>query len=152
LVDELGRRTESVYDYSGYGRLQQIVLPDPDGAAGSQTSPITKYQYDAVGNIVEIIDPRNFTTSRAYDKRNRIVEETDGAGSVRRSIYDAAGQMVAVIDPRGFAAHAHYDDRGRVILERLTATCEAVACRRSTFSPKRVLSWWRKRRAGGRVA
>ncbi|MCI0333620.1 MAG: NucA/NucB deoxyribonuclease domain-containing protein [Planctomycetes bacterium] len=117
--DELGRRTESIYDYNAYGRLTQSVAPDPDGIVTDQSSPITEFQYDAVGNVVAVIDPRGFTTSREYDSRHRIVAETDGVGAVRKSIYDIAGQMVASVDPRGFAASTRYDDRGRVVLERL---------------------------------
>jgi YD repeat-containing protein len=115
--DELHNRSETVYDE--YGRVAKIIAPDPDGPVNEQLSPISEFQYDAVGNVVAVVDPRGFTTHREYDLRNRLVTETDATGAVRRSIYDAAGQMVASIDPRGFAASTRYDDRGRIVRQQL---------------------------------
>src|SRR5262249_1865345 len=50
---EGGRRTE--YEYDERRRLKTITLPDPDGPAepngqGSQSAPVTRFDYDAANN------------------------------------------------------------------------------------------------------
>ncbi len=52
--------------YTG-ARLTSVTSPDPDGAAGPLTSPVTGYAYDTAGRLTEITDPRNFRTTFAYN-------------------------------------------------------------------------------------
>lgn len=113
--NELGARSERRYDE--YGRLVATILPDPDtetGVANGQ-GPTSTQSYDAVGNVVAMVDPNGNTTAYSYDLLNRRVSMTDAVGSTSRSVFDKAGQLVAIVDALGVAVATRYDERGRAI-------------------------------------
>lgn len=113
--DELNRRTE--FQYDAYGRLWKSIAPDPDGN-GPLQNPETENYYDAAGNLVKVIDPRENITQFTYDLRNRLVTRTDAFGNQTHTIYDLAGRMVATVDALGHAMFTLRDKRGRAILSR----------------------------------
>ncbi len=113
--DELGRVSELRYDQ--YGRLLETVAPDPDGT-GSQSSPITRFEYDAVGNQTAIIDPNGNRTVLQYDVFNRVVNTIDALGGKTQTLYDTAGQLVATVDALGRATYSVFDKRGRLTKTR----------------------------------
>lgn len=65
-----------------------------------------QYQYDAVGNRTQIIDPLNRVTNQIYDPLNRLQQQLEPApiaGAARPVInysYDGLDQLVSVTDPR----------------------------------------------------
>ena len=110
--DALGHETDTIYDpagrvaseekpggritvdaYDAQGRLRQETYPDPDGS-GPLPAPITRYEYDAAGNLhkrMEVIDatttpPVTRDTVYDYDTWHRTIRETlpdpDGTGPI----------------------------------------------------------------------
>jgi RHS repeat-associated protein len=108
----------TTYEYDNANHLTKITAPDPDGA-GAQTSPITTYTYDDVGNRISEVSPRgnvpggnpaSFTTTYAYDNNNRLVSVTTPKGEKTTYTYDANGNRNSMIDPRGYVQGANPDD------------------------------------------
>ena len=127
--DDAGRlkETEDVrgfvtkYEYDGLGRRVAVIAPpvevtNPTTGQKVQRTDITRTGYDAVGNVVSIIDARGNETTMGYDARDRLITVTSpapdaqglGAKSVTRREYDANGNLTALIDPRGSAAGTPY--------------------------------------------
>jgi len=98
VTDPLGRTSVNTFD--NLGRLVQVTLPDPDGA-GPETSPRTRYRYDAVGNVVREEDALGHATSYAFDNLNRQISVTDANGDTTYYAYDENGNTVALTDPVG---------------------------------------------------
>ena len=105
--DPLGNLTE-IRDASGavmryerdlLGRLDELrVTP----SAGAQPL-VTRYTYDAVGNVVAVEDPLGGVTELTYDGARRLVEQRRPNGVVSRFGYDDLDQIVSVehLDPQG---------------------------------------------------
>ncbi len=113
--DELGRITETIYD--AYGRVEQIILPDPDLANPLLNSPVTSITYDAEGNVLTVTDANQNTTTNTYDALNHLISSTNAENETTRLLYDLAGQLVGDIDALGRAVYLVYDNRGRVELQ-----------------------------------
>jgi RHS repeat-associated protein len=77
--------------FDSLGRLLTRV------GASNQT---TRYEYDPVGNITKLIDPRNGATVNAYDGLNRVKESTNALNGVSRTAYDLRNHVTSVTDPR----------------------------------------------------
>ena len=122
-IDPLGRTTRLEYD--ALDRLTRRVLPDPTGNPNeTAASPVWRFAYDAVGNLISQVDPRGATTSFVYDALNRLVERTQPATSqhaapVTQYRYDAAGNLTReeLLNLARVTTHT-YDVLGR----RLTTT------------------------------
>jgi YD repeat-containing protein len=70
------------YDYySGTNRLHHMIEPDPDGS-GPLTSPVTTYDYNSLGLLDSVIDPRGLETTVAYDQARRVSSITERCGGV----------------------------------------------------------------------
>jgi YD repeat-containing protein len=68
MIDELGRRTEFLFDK--LDRMTTRTDADPD-AGGSQLSPVSKLAYDSAGNLAYTTDPLGNKTFFDYDNRGR---------------------------------------------------------------------------------
>ena len=53
-IDQLGRVTR--FEYDALDRQKKSIAPDPDGD-GPLSSPISSFDYDAVGNLIATIGP-----------------------------------------------------------------------------------------------
>ncbi len=112
IIDELGHRTETVYD--ALNRMTQIIGADPDGA-GPLTSPVTTNTYDGQGNLVKATDALNNTTQFFYDEQYRLIETIDANLNSITHQHDAAGNLIATIDRLGRRSEFVYDQRNRLI-------------------------------------
>src|SRR5207248_4944245 len=99
VTDALGRVTR--YENDALNRLVKTTNPDPDGAQGPETSPVTQFTYDAVGNLRTQTDALGRVTIYAYAAVNRRIAPAAAEGGTSTIEYDAAGNVVAVIDPLG---------------------------------------------------
>ena len=66
---------------------------------GPVQAAVTKYSYDANGNLTKIITPKGFVIHRSYDADDRLTEErvTDRKSGIDRRVqfaYDAAGNVL----------------------------------------------------------
>lgn len=80
-------------------------------------SPVTHYEYDAVGNRTRIVDALQQTTQQTYDALNRLTRTTDPAGSVVRYGYDALDRLVSVTDPRNLVTTYQYNALGDLLTQ-----------------------------------
>ena len=95
-------------------------------------APTTKYDYDPVGNVTKITEPRgmltptdpnDFATVYVYDELNQLTDVTDAANGRVHIDYDRVGNMINVADQRKMAtadstdytAKYNYDANHRVI-------------------------------------
>ena len=151
ITDPLGNVTRYTYDANGnrvqvtdargftstsyYSADNQVVLSvDKDGYA-------TSYTYDSNGNVVSqtlyatalslpvnpsvqpspVTSANDRTTGFAYDRLNRLVSQTDGAGYVTQYVYDAVGNRIETrqaLDRAGTqfeVTHNYYDAANREI-------------------------------------
>ncbi|MEL7498440.1 MAG: Ig-like domain-containing protein [Planctomycetota bacterium] len=112
VIDELGHRTEYVYD--SLNRITQIIEADPD-AAGPLVSPVTINEYDDQGNLIRTTDAENQTTQFVYDSQHRLIETIDANTQSIVHEYDAAGNMSATVDRLGRRTEFVYDQRNRLV-------------------------------------
>ena len=125
------RGSEYFTEYA-YNARQQLVSTTVNaaGATGESTALVTQTEYDPLGNLVRLVDPRGeyYTTTYEYDAGGRLVSTTEPTGSesepgepsTRTMTFDAAGNLVAEQDPRGdyYTTLFDIDELGRV--ERIT--------------------------------
>ncbi|MFB6552021.1 DNRLRE domain-containing protein [Streptomyces sp. NPDC056405] len=79
-----------------------------------------RYEYDSVGNVVTVVDPRkdetsatdDYTTKSTYDLNHRVVATKDAAGHTSRQTYDKDSLIVSATDPAGSTTLLTYDERG----------------------------------------
>ncbi|MFO0852423.1 MAG: RHS repeat-associated core domain-containing protein [Gemmataceae bacterium] len=107
--DALNRRTETLEAWDwGYA-----VQP----TAGPRR---TQAEYDAVDHLVTVTDPRNTTTTTAYDVLGRVTAVTEAANRAEArttgyEYYDQSDRLKAVVDPLAHRTTYTYDDLGRVV-------------------------------------
>ncbi|MDD3470435.1 MAG: hypothetical protein PHE53_10745 [Thermoguttaceae bacterium] len=109
------------YSYDNLGRVISMTLPDPDGAAGTQTSPVWSYTYNAAGQKLTEMDPSGNVTTYTYDDVGRVLTVTqpdpDGVGSqaspVKTYTYNTDGLLTGITNPLGNTTTYSYDVYGR---------------------------------------
>ncbi|GAA5529014.1 RHS repeat-associated core domain-containing protein [Herpetosiphon gulosus] len=148
ISDQFGNQTTLHYSDS---RLVEIQGPSQACQLIWQHQRVTelrcpqatqRYRYDGAGDLVEVINQANQSTSYQYDQNHRITRITDGAGRlVVENSYDAQGRVeqqreglsdwrqfnytpasrtTTYLDARGNPITDRYDERGRLI-ERVDA-------------------------------
>ncbi|MBN0043056.1 DNRLRE domain-containing protein [Streptomyces actuosus] len=134
------RRTDYTYDKTGH--LRTTVQPkgtatttDPNDYATTHnydeiyeiTSVVNavgdkiSYEYDNVGNLVTVIDPKknatadttDYTSKTAYDLDHRTVSITDALGKTSSRTYDKDSLVVASKDAENNESLITYDERGK---------------------------------------
>ncbi|MEV0171194.1 DNRLRE domain-containing protein [Streptomyces sp. NPDC050803] len=133
---------KSLYTYDKVGNLKTVTEPkgaltttDPAdyvttnhydeiyqltsvvNSAGDKVS----YEYDNVGNVVTVIDPRknatadttDYTTKTAYDLNHRATTVTDAAGKSTKKSYNKDGLVVSTTDAENNTTTIAYDQRGK---------------------------------------
>jgi len=100
-----------------------ITTYDNADRVTSVTAPITgeSYQYDEIGNRIQITNGRDFKTTYKYDNNNNLkkVERIvpSGPNQVTEYIYDELDRKIRTIDPNENATCYEYDPVGRLIKE-----------------------------------
>jgi RHS repeat-associated protein len=134
------RRTDYTYDKAGH--LKTITQPkgtatttDPNDyvtthnydAIYQLTSVVNSvgdkisYEYDNVGNLVTVIDPKknatadttDYTSKTAYDLDHRSVSVTDALGKTNSRTYDKDSLVVSTKDAENNETLISYDERGK---------------------------------------
>ncbi|MET7818024.1 DNRLRE domain-containing protein [Micromonospora zamorensis] len=79
------------------------------------------YQYDNVGNVQKVVDPRknattdtlDYTSTMAYDQAHRVTKATDALGKFTSSTYDKDGLVTGSTDQLGNTTLVNLDRRGK---------------------------------------
>jgi RHS repeat-associated protein len=145
VTDALSR--ETVYTYTVMNNLETIQ--DAEGritryeydelynldvihrAEGRPEAATIRYEYDAVGNHIELTDPRGIVTRLDYDDLNRVTHETrnyvDGGPQnadtnlTTEYAYDDNGNRTRMTDPRGIVTTFKYDAGNRLTFQTLNS-------------------------------
>jgi RHS repeat-associated protein len=127
LVDPLDRRTTLEYDAASRlvrrrdpaGGVVDIVYDALDRIVQvSDASGVTRYEYDANGNLRAVTDQLGRTTRYEYDAMDRRIARTDARGATEQYEYDATGNVIRVVDRKGQIAVHEYDLLGRRVASR----------------------------------
>jgi RHS repeat-associated protein len=79
------------------------------------------YEYDDVGNVTKVIDPKknattdttDYTTKTDYDLDHRVTVTTDAAGKTTKKGYDKDGLVTSTTDAENNTTTITYDERGK---------------------------------------
>ena len=126
VTDPRGNRRTSRFNAQGYtdgraDRLGQQIRTTLDGnnqviETRDQSNRITKYTYDAAGNITSKIDPQGHSTLYEYEPIfNQLITVTDALNQTTRFDYDTRGNLVTIIDPLNHSTTISYDEFGQPI-------------------------------------
>ncbi len=102
----------TVHTYDAIDQLTRLT-----NSAGDRIS----YEYDNVGNVVTVTDPKknatpdttDFTTRTAYDLNHRVTIVTDAAGRTTSRAYDKDSLVTAVTDQENNTTSITYDEAAR---------------------------------------
>lgn len=89
IVDPVGLRT--VFSYHN-GRVSSVTDP---------ANRVTRFDYDARGNLTRITDPDGSFRSWKYDSGNRMVEEIDKRGASESVTYHFSGRVISALRKDG---------------------------------------------------
>ncbi|WP_420708037.1 DNRLRE domain-containing protein [Streptomyces sp. 142MFCol3.1] len=98
-----------------YDEIDQLT--STVNASGDKIS----YEYDNVGNVVTVIDPKknatadttDFTAKTTYDLDHRGTVDTDAAGKTTKTSYDKDSLVVSTTDKENNTTTVTYDERGK---------------------------------------
>jgi RHS repeat-associated protein len=115
-TDETGRTQTGLYD--GWGDLRLVEEPSVIDGQTAQT----RYAYDAVGQLVTIIDAAGNVLRNQYDSLGRKTLEEDPDRGSTYYLYDAVGNLEQRTDARGRIVRYGYDALNRLIWKKDIAT------------------------------
>lgn len=118
-----GTPDQSDREYYGYNDAGLVTWKGEawgETAARGDEQRATTYNYDGLGNLASVVDPRGVVTTYTYDRLGRVTKLTDALGGETLYQYDAFGNQTAVRDARGYWTYNSYDNLGR-----LTQTTDA---------------------------
>ncbi len=94
------------YEYDAEGNLRKVI--DAEGGESS-------FDYDAVYNETRATDANGNAISTAYDALNRAILSTDALGGTTAFTYDAVGNTLSQTDPLGRVSSYSYDARNQLL-------------------------------------
>ncbi len=131
ITEPLGRSTSMGLDPKGsltaltVGGIATSYTYDAAGRNTRETDGLgnaVNFTYDGNGNeltrsVTRTVGgtPRVETRTRVYDSENRLIQETDATGAVRRTSYNAAGQVDTTTDALGRITRYTYDANSRLV-------------------------------------
>ncbi|MFI7089663.1 DNRLRE domain-containing protein [Streptomyces anulatus] len=157
------RRTDYAYDKTGH--LRKTTQPKGTATAANPDDHVTthhyneiyeltsvvnfagdkiSYEFDDVGNLVTVIDPKktattdttDYTSKTAYDLNHRAVSVTDPLGKTNSRTYDKDSLVVAAKDAENNETLITYDERGKKTQIRAphTGTSPNITYRTTKFA------------------
>jgi RHS repeat-associated protein len=108
--------TPKTQRYDGLDRL--IEVEEINVVAGQRQHYTTRYAYDVLGNLVEVIDAQGNRKRQRFDWLSRRVEMADPDSGLTRYAYDDVGNLLTRTDAKGQTIHYRYDAANRLLEER----------------------------------
>ena len=113
-TDPLGNVTTNVYDTNG--NLLSTTTPPPSGSGSGLT---TNFQYNTLGELTQVTDPKGNTTSMTYTAAGLVASITDAQGNTTTFTYDGRGNRLTSTDALNNTTTYTYDSMNR--LTKITA-------------------------------
>ncbi|MEU3995162.1 DNRLRE domain-containing protein [Streptomyces fungicidicus] len=133
---------KTVYTYDKVGNLKTTTEPKGVLTTGDATDHVItntfdevyqltsvvnsaqqkiSYEYDNVGNVVRVVDPKrnatadttDYLSKTAYDLNHRVTTVTDPVGKSVTTTYDKDSLVIRTKDAEGNITYVDYDERGR---------------------------------------
>ena len=112
--DEKGHR--HAYVLNGFGQIVNVLEYNNDPLLGVELAPYnTSYDYDTMGNLVQITDTLGNEFIFTYDSLGRKIALDDPDLGLWTYDYDSLGNLVEQVDARGKIINLHYDALNRVV-------------------------------------
>ncbi|WP_411727838.1 InlB B-repeat-containing protein [Methyloglobulus sp.] len=109
-TDPLGHNRQTQYDSLDQAIRQLEPDPTVNGSALGQIDT----DYDGLGQVVKVTDPRNLETSYQMDNLGNVLSQTSPDTGVTQNTYDEAGNLKTRTDARGKTATYSYDSQNRI--------------------------------------
>ncbi|WP_207306761.1 LysM peptidoglycan-binding domain-containing protein [Xanthomonas oryzae] len=117
VVDANGN--ETTFEYNDANQLVAQTAPEVKvvSASGVTTAerPVTRWFYDAMGQLVGTRDANGNGRRYTYDPHGRMTSEEDATGGIKRYRDDALGRQVLSSDALGAMTLKQLDAAGRVV-------------------------------------
>lgn len=123
-TDPLGRKHIYTFDTRGWELSETDDLGNTisytydNGNRISATDAIGRtvgFTYDAVGNVIQVIDPLGQSSTLNYDANNNLVSATNALGRQVTFSYDANNNLLSVTNPAGSVSTFTYDQYGQLV-------------------------------------
>jgi RHS repeat-associated protein len=122
-------------------------------AFGTADAAITSYEYDNVGNVTKVANPRNYATRTTYDERNRPWKITDASNQITEFKYDLYGRKKSITRPNNqVITYESYDQMNRLLQQSATQTPTGLARTKYTYYPSGLLKTMQDPRLVGTVS
>ncbi|WP_180268865.1 DUF6531 domain-containing protein [Streptomyces sp. Ru87] len=112
VTTPLGHKQSWTFDADG--RLKTETDPRGNEAGVDAAKYTTTYDYDAAGNLKQIIDPLGHTQKFDYDELGQQTAATNQNDKTTRTEYDELGRIKLVTAPDGGTTSYTYDAAGNV--------------------------------------
>jgi len=90
------------YALDALGRVTNVTVK----ASAGGTAYVTGYQYDAVGNVINVVDPLGHATGFGYDMVGRRTQRTLPNGVVTTYLYDWRDRVTNIVHKTGGTTNA----------------------------------------------
>jgi len=99
------------------GRARLVSVEEVNVVDGRPEHYLTRYTYDALGNLTQIEDADGNVKTMAYDALSRQVRMADPNRGATVSAYDDAGNLIRTEDAKGQIVRYSYDAANRLLRE-----------------------------------
>ena len=122
------KKIKTVYDYN---RRKSTVT----AGYGTSDAATTTYQYDNVGNLIKVYDPKQHYSTYSYDERNRLMRTVDRTQRITSTIlYDQQGHQKQVTRANGQTiTYDLFDNGNRVTQQTATQAPDSDAVTKYTY-------------------
>ena len=111
MTDPMGH--ETVYGYDPAAQLVKVTEGYKAGATpGPDVNVVSKYGYDADGNLTATTDPNGHTTRYSVDPAGQTTKEVNPVGNTTAWAYTAAGRPASRTNGNGQTTAYSYNRRG----------------------------------------
>jgi YD repeat-containing protein len=127
----------TLYAYDGLSRRTTTTRHLRAGGTGGGAvtgQAVSRYAYDAGGNLVRYTDPDGNVTRYSYDGLDRLTGTTFADGTTESNVYNRANNLVQHTDANGSVLTYSYDALNRRVQTDVARAAGVVGSTRQTFA------------------